>query len=335
MRITRDLLHKFARDTVKQRKRSEPDLHAAYLMGSLLDEEPLLGGTTDIDLMLVHKYLAPAERETVALVPEISLDIFHKTQDDYAQVRQFRQDPWTGYPLTHNHILLFDTDHWLEFVQSSVTAEFHRADYVLARVNTQLAAARELWRVLNEQPAQTYLVWLDQFLDTIMLGANAIAGLIGPPLTIRRFMTTFNLRLETLGTPEIWSSFCGLLGCSEDLFMLYQTWIGAFERDLVHLADLDAAPPHLAPCRQAYYVQGIRALAQDEDPTMPLWPLLRTWLDIHLALPEKSPGFETWQDLLKTLHLTEDVTGGKTKALDAYLDHLEVLIENWAAVYGV
>jgi len=77
MRITKALLHKLANDTIKQRKRSEPDLHAAYLMGSLLGDDPLLGGSTDIDLVLVHRYLAPVERETTALTPEVSLDILH------------------------------------------------------------------------------------------------------------------------------------------------------------------------------------------------------------------------------------------------------------------
>lgn len=35
MRITKDLLHKYAKETVKRRQRSELDLHAAYLKGSL------------------------------------------------------------------------------------------------------------------------------------------------------------------------------------------------------------------------------------------------------------------------------------------------------------
>lgn len=334
MRITKDLLHKFAVDTIKQRKRSEPDLHAAYLMGSLLSDEPLLGGTTDIDLVLVHKYLAPTARETTELTPEISLDILHKTIADYEQHRQFRQDALIGYPLTYNHILLYDNDHWLEFLQSSVTAGFHRADNVLVRVNDLLSNAREGWRKLNTLPTQNHLNWLDQFLNALALGTNAIAGLIGPPLTTRRFMTTLNQRLEELGTPEVWMSFCGLLGCPEDLDIKYNMWIDAFEGDLVHLADTVNPPPHLDPCRHAYYVRGIKALAQNTNPVYPVWPLLRTWLDIHLSLPKASPGFETWQDLLGTLNITEKVMEGKSRALDAYLDRIEVLIETWSDTYG-
>ncbi len=334
MRITNNLLHQFAKDTVKQRKRSEPDLHAAYLLGSLRTDDPLLGGTTDIDLVLVHKYLAPAERETAALTPEISVDIFHKTQDAYQEPRQLRRDPWLGYPLTFNHILLFDTDHWLEFVQSSVTAEFHRADNVLARVNTMQSAARDRWRMLLTQPPGTYLAWLDQFLDALALGANALAGLIGPPLTTRRFMRTFHQRLETLGTPDAWSSFTGLLGCSEGFQADHKVLIEAFGQDLQHLAEAAAPPARLASCRHVYYLEGIRALSRSEDPTEMIWPLLRIWLDVNLALPQPAPGFEIWQAFLGDLNLVETVVEGKTRALDVFLDQVEVLIEAWADAYG-
>lgn len=334
MRITKDLLHKFAVDTVKQRKRSEPDLHAAYLLGSVLDNEPLLGGTTDIDLVLVHKYLAPVPRETLALTPEISVDILHKIQTDFEPPRQFRHNALIGYPLTHNHILLYDTDHWLEFLQSSVTAEFHRADNVLARVNTLMSSGRTIWRALNEQPPDAELLWLDQFLEALSLGTNALAGLIGPPLTTRRFMLTLDQRLEELGTPDVFLVFCGLLGCSEEIEIKSKPWLAAFEGDLAHLAETASPPPHLAACRQAYYVQGIKHLSQGKNPLYLLWPLLRTWLDVQLALPQPSPGFEAWQDLLNTLNFTASVLEGKTRALDAYLDRVEVLIETWSDTYG-
>jgi hypothetical protein len=335
MRITKNLLLQFAKDTVNQRKRSEPDLHAAYLMGSLLEDDPLLGGTTDIDLVLVHKYLAPAKRETAALTPEVSLDIYHKVQNEYDQLREFRQDAWMGYPLTHNHILLYDTDHWLEYAQSCVTADFHRTDNVLARVTSFLTGARDSWWDLNEIARNNHLAWLNQYLDTLAMGANAIAGLIGPPLTTRRFMLTLKQRLATLGAPEVWAGFFGLLGCTNIQDESFEEWIAAFEVDLTDLAETSTPPVHLSASRQAYYLQGIRALANSNDPTFMVWPLLRTWLDIHLALPEPSSRIETWDSFLAALGLSDTVRDQKTEALDAYLDNLEVLIESWAHTYGV
>jgi hypothetical protein len=335
MRITKNLLLKLANDTVSRRKRSEPDLHAAYLMGSLLDDDPLLGGTTDIDLVLVHKYLAPKKRETAALTPEVSLDIYHKVQNEYDQLREFRQDARMGYPLTKNHILLYDTDHWLEYAQSCVTADFHRTDNVLARVTAYLTCARDGWRELNEITPNTPLAWLDQYLNTLTMGANAIAGLIGPPLTTRRFMLTLKQRLETLGVPEVWAGFYGLLGCAHIKDVSLEGWVDAFEGDLIELSESTTPPEHLSVPRQAYYVQGIRALANGDDPTLAVWPLLHTWLDVHLSLPKASSRIDAWDSFLAGLDLTDETSEIKTEALDVYLDNLEVLIESWAQTYGV
>lgn len=334
MRITRDFLLKIARNTAAQRKRSEPDLQAVFLMGSVLEEEPLLGGTTDIDLMLVHKYFAPIERETLPLTPELSLDIYHKTLDDYAHLRKLRQDALLGYPLTISNIILMDTDHWLEYAQSSVGAEFHRSDNVQARVTNDLSLAREYWLKLIHEDKLNPFVWLDTFLKSLELGANAISGLIGPPLPTRRFSIILKERLERLGVPESWTGFCGLLGCLNPIDFDIHPWINAFEEDLKLLAESTSFPVHLSPCRYLYYVRGIRSLAHSEDPSTSIWPLLRTWLDIQLASAEPSPQFEDWLGFVSSLNLTEEMQKVKIEALDLYLDSIEILIESWSEAYG-
>jgi len=335
MRITRDLLHKFAREAVKQRQRSEPDLYAAYLTGSLLNDDPLLGGTTDIDLVLVHKFQTPVDRETEALTHEISLDIVHRKQEDYTQHRQLRQDPWLGYPLTHPQVILYDTDHWLEFIQSSASAEFHRSDNVLARVNSLFSAARNNWLDVMQTPSETHQAWLIQYLEILTLAANAISGLIGPPLATRRFMRTYFNRVETLGVPKIMAGFTGLLGYSDDHAEHLPQWINSFEEEYARLQNTDSIPPHLSDCRQAYYLNGIRALASGSHPGWAIWPLLRTWLDIRLAAPQNGSVSETWESMLSTLDLGESAISEKIDALDAYLDTLEITIESWADIYGI
>lgn len=335
MRITKDLLHKYAQETVKQRQRTEPDLHGAYLTGSLLSDQPLLGGTTDIDLVFVHKYQAPIKRETITLTPEISLDIVHKIQDDYAQHRELRKDPCLGYPLTHYNIVLYDTDHWLEFIQSCANADFHRPDFVLTRVNTFIGQAREKWFDLNTRSFENQFEWLDQFLDSLALAANAVSGLIGAPLTLRRFMITYRERLETLGVPQILAGFTGLLGFTDIPVNVILEWATAFENDYDHLLSTDNPPIHLAACRRAYYADAIRTLADSGDANQASWPLLRTWLDIQRAAGKPTPESETWNSCLETLGLTQETAPEKAEALDAYLDQIEVTIESWANKYGV
>jgi len=335
MRITRDILHKFAKQTVNARLRSEPDIHAAYMMGSLIHDDPLVGGTTDIDLVLVHKYQASTERECLSITPDVSLDIFHKVREDYDDHRAFRQDPWMGYPLTHYNIILYDTNHWLEFIQASVNAEFHRPDNVLVRVRKFSTSARDQWFTLLQQPFNTQDAWLDRYLITLSLAANSISGLIGPPLTRRRFLLTFEERVEDLGVPKILAGFQGLLGFSdghqEDLF----NWINAFEEDLAFISEKSTPPVHLLPCRHSYYTSAIEALAKSNSPAKAIWPLMRTWLDIRLALNKPSPNEETWKACLSSLNLSEDQVDEKSEALDAFLDSVDIVLETWESTYGI
>lgn len=335
MRITRELLHKFAQQTVNARLRSEPDIHAAYMMGSLLHEEPLLGGTTDIDLVLVHKYQAPTERECVRITPDVSLDIFHKIREDYTDHRAFRQDPLMGYPLTHYNIILFDNNHWLEFIQSSVNAEFHRADNVLARVRKFSSAARDQWFNLIQQTPDTHNEWLDRYLNILNMAANSVSGLIGPPLTRRRFLLTLENRVEDLGVQRILAGFFGLLGISNDQPEGLPDWINAFNEDLNYLSEKSSPPVHLLPCRHTYYTSAIKALSQSDSPGMAIWPLLRTWLDVHLSLDKSSPNSDLWKDCLNALNLSEDLADEKSEALDAFLDSVEIVIETWENTYGI
>jgi hypothetical protein len=335
MRITRELLHKFAQQTVNARLRSEPDIHAAYMIGSIIRDNPLLGGTADIDLVLVHKYSVPADRECVSITPDVSLDIFHKVREDYTDHRAFRQDPWMGYPLTHYNIILYDSNHWLEFIQSSVNAEFHRPDNVLARVRKFSTKARDQWFSLFQQPSNTQEAWLDHYLITLSLAANSVSGLIGPPLTRRRFLQTFEERVEDLGVPKILAGLYGLLGFSDAQNEKLLTWIDAFKEDLTYLSEKSVPPAHLVPCRYSYYTSGIEALAKSDAPAQAIWPLLRTWLDVRLALDKPAPNTDTWNSLLSSLNLSEEHFEDKSEALDAYLDSVEIVIETWEDTYGI
>jgi len=77
MRITREALMKVVRDTVTQRLRTDRSIVSIYLTGSLLEEEYLLGGAADIDLVIVHNDYPGPEREIVPLTDTVHLDIAH------------------------------------------------------------------------------------------------------------------------------------------------------------------------------------------------------------------------------------------------------------------
>ncbi len=335
MRITKDLLHKYAIETVKQRQRSEPDLHAVYLTGSVLSDNPMLGGTTDIDMVFVHKYQAPVQREVVPLTREVSLDIVHTVQDDYAKHRELRKDPNLGYPLTHYNINLYDTDHWLEFIQSCTNADFQRPDFVLTRVKFFFDQARENWLALNTKSFENHLAWLDFFLASLEAAANAVAGLTGAPLTTRRFMLTLQDRLERLGTPHLMEIFLQLLGFVNIQDEKILAWLTDFENDYDVVLTTGNLPIHLGASRRAYYVDAIRALAESGDPSQAAWPLIRTWLDVHLAAGKSRTKRDAWDRCLDTLGLIQENHTEKTDTFDVYLDQIEIVLEAWANAYGI
>ena len=330
MRITDDLLYRFAKDAVKTRSRSIPDLHAAYLTGSILTDEALLGGAADIDIVLVHRYQITAEREVEAITPEVSLDIQHILKDSYEPHRKLRQDPWLGYPMTQPKILLHDTNHWLEFIQAGVSADFQSADNVLARSNTQLNSARQTWLSLLKSPPNSHPLWIRQYLDILTLAANAVAGLIGPPLTTRRFLVKFREQALTLGAPATLANFSGLLGNLDVTPQQLSDWTDAFESELLQSADQQVSQS-LASCRHAYYLNAIRALTLGDAPEEALWPLLKTWTELNCS-PQTKPSAD-WDECLTDLQLNKEHLAQKAEALDAFLDNVELVLETWANAY--
>ena len=81
MRLTRETLIKIARDAANQRARVSRRIVCIYLTGSVLGDTPLLGGTTDIDLIVIHDSDPIQPREVVRMSDEIHLDIGHYSQD--------------------------------------------------------------------------------------------------------------------------------------------------------------------------------------------------------------------------------------------------------------
>ena len=330
MRITDDLLHKFAQDAVKTRSRSEPDLHAAYLTGSVLADDALLGGAADIDIVLVHRYQITTEREVEAITPEVSLDIQHILKDSYEPHRKLRQEPWLGYPMTQPKILLHDTNHWLEFIQAGVSADFQSPENVLARSNSQLASARQTWLSLLKAPPESHPLWIRQYLNILALAANAVVGLISPPLTTRRFLVNFREQTLTLGAPAILADFSSLLGNLDVSTQQLRDWEEALTDELAQSTN-QQIPLDLAPCRHAYYLNAIEALILGDAPEEALWPLLKVWTDLNCSNQTKpSPA---WADCLTALQLNKEHLDQKAEALDMFLDNVELVLETWANAY--
>lgn len=334
MRLTRDLLMRLARNTSEQRVRAERSLVCVYLVGSLLQEEPLLGGTTDIDLIFVHSSQPPAGREIVRYNDDVHIDIAHFSMLIFNQTRQLRVHPWLGPFLCENPVLLHDTQHWFEFTQASVCAQFRRPDNVMKRARPLAETARQSWMELQSNCRKAGPQQLMTYLDILEKAANAIATLSGTPLTERRLLLTYPQRAERIGRPGL---AAGLVDLILDRPISGDEWVkflsssrNAFEA----ASEQEGRPARLHPSRQAYYLRAAEVM-QDDHPPAALWLLLRAWTLALCYLPENKPLLKSWQAACNALDLSGDGFQRRIAALDAYLDGVEETLDDWSDQHGV
>jgi hypothetical protein len=333
MRITTAMLNKIARDTVAERTRQDHSLLAIYLAGSLFSGDPLLGGTADIDLFFIHNDAVSPEREIRRLTDEVHLDIAHHSRDDYNQARALRQHPWLGYCIINCNIM-YDPQHFMDFTQASVRGQFNQPENVLSRVQGQAEHARQIWLALHDRKSEPELVQVVNYLRAVGNAVNAVACLTGPPLTERRFMVHFPGRANAVDRSGLYAGLVGLLGGSQvDVEQLHKR-IGAWE-EAYRAVPEENVTARLHPDRFAYYRRAFESLVGGDSPQDVLWPLLRTWLKAVKLLPSDSPQVETWAASFSELGLFGPAFRERVSALDAYLDSVEELLDEWGQARGI
>ncbi len=256
MRITRELMLKFARDMIPRQARESRNLLAAYLCGSMLGDDFLLGGAGDIDLVLIHDEPFPVEREVIPVNEEIHLDIAHHYQRDYRDTRHLRVHPWLG-PTLNDCKALYDPQHFLDFTQASVRGQFARPDHVSERAKAQAETARQVWQSLVMGSQAGGPAMLSEYLRSVGFAANAIASLSGPPLVERRFLQQFPARAEAIGRPGLYQGLLGLLGAQNLDAQALTDWI-PFWQAAYRTLPVTAAPIHLHPARPELLLRNIQ-----------------------------------------------------------------------------
>ena len=329
MIITRAKLIDLARREAEARAASG-DLVSAYLVGSVAYGEPLLGGTADIDLVLVHTREPGADREMVPLSAEVHLDIVHHARQRYAQPRSLRIDPWMG-PAISGPVFLYDPQHFFEWAQAGARGQFFRADHTLERARSLLQAARA--RLPHPLPEQLEAGTL---LEAAIDGANAAASLAGAPAAGRRLLLELERRGQTLGRPELSEGLIRLFGIERGDSRAVPAWLAAWARAFDAAAPL-TTDPRLAPCRRAYHLSGFQALAEAGRPDAVVLPLLLVWertLRVLDAYGQAADFRAAWDDALRSLGLPPDALQTRALELESYLDAVETLIDGWAARNG-
>ncbi|TAK12673.1 MAG: hypothetical protein EPO32_07995 [Anaerolineae bacterium] len=334
MRITRDQLLKIAEDTVAERARADKSILAAYLHGSLLEgNEPLLGGAADIDLTFIHIGV-DEPREILRMSDDISLDILHHAREDYEPARTLRQKPMLG-PAVFYAKPLYDPQHFLDFTQASARGMYGEPENVLARSEPGLTTARRYWFSAQGSPTDGGTRGTLDYLTALGQTANAVAGLSGPALTVRRLLLDFPARAAAVGHEGLAAGLLGLMGGMGVDAAQITGWLPDSTAAYTALGRAGLAPAELAPARQAYYEKAIRALAEGGQPAAALWPLLTTWTAAVAELGEGTEAALRWEDALAPLGLVGDGLKEKLAGLDAYLDRVEELFDRWKRERGL
>ncbi len=333
MRVTKEMLVKNAEKVVQTQADADTSLVAAYLSGSMLTDSPLLGDTTDIDLVFVHVGLTE-EREFLRLTEDIHLDIQHYPKHKFEPPRELRTDPWLGTSI-FNAKPIFDPDHTIDFIQASVRGMYYQPENILARAEPFLLAARQTWLDFHNSPGEIGAEQSSDLLKALENIANGLACLNAGPLSERRFLSQFQGMTEGLGLSGYYAGMLGLLGVNDVDQEELQSWLPFWEQayDKVTLQEKGSPVGH--PHRKAYYQKAIRFLAEQQEFHLAAWPLLNTWTKLILELHPGDPSRIEWQKVFERLNLIGDGYSDRMAGLDAYLDRTEEYFDSWKMKQGM
>jgi hypothetical protein len=343
MRVSRESLIRLAKENALERAFNNRDVVAAYLTGSLLsDADPMLGGTTDIDLVLVHGTQPGARREIVKLSPDFHLDIRHRAKSDFKSPRELRTDPLLGYEM-YDPMLLYEREKFVEFVQAGLRAgfEFHAPSLTLGRCRKLLAEARKGWIDLmdiSEEKAGSLQV--KQFLRALGQAGNTIAEITGGPLAERRFLHDFPGRAEAAGYPTFIATQFNLAGANKVDANTLSGWLPDWKAAFLAAAENPKVDQSVHADRLNYYSKGIEALLTSEIPLSGLWPLINTWTLAVNALDNPSTGLGQahagpWRRAVEQLGLLGTGFEKRVSQFDLYLDEIEAQLDGIAVANGL
>lgn len=327
MRVTRDILLNLAKENAAKLTAKDRGLVCVYLTGSLLKQDPFIGGITDIDLICVHDRPLSACREIVRINADVHLDIAHYPQEAFAPARKLRLDPWLGGALDLGAISLQDSTHWFDLTRSTAISQFWQTANVAARSRLFLDSARQDWQALVDGSVPQGIKRIQTFINAVRKTANAAACLSGMPLTVRRLFVDLPERAEKAGIPELTGDLVQLFTSAEVTDESWQPWLTGLNNSFAMLTHVKTIPPSINPTRRNYYEKAILALSE-ERPAAAVWVLLDIWTMAANLLPKTEPAYKEWQDFCHQLKLDSKTQPARLDALDSALDSVEEAIEH-------
>jgi hypothetical protein len=333
MRVTRESLIRIAKETAQERAYNDPQIIAAYLTGSLLNVEPMLGGTADIDIVLVCKDIPTKSREFIKLTPDFHLDISRRAKDEFKNPRELRTDPWLGYEM-YDPMLLYEREKFFDFVQASLRAgfDFEQPPLMLQRCRKMLAEARRIWMQLNDVEGMPEPADVRSYMRSLYHAINTIAEISGEPIQARRLLLEIPFRAEAAGRPGLSIGAYALIGANQVQVEKLNSWLGDWKTAFKLAGEKPTVDIRISPIRANYYEKAIKAILEGENPQAALWPLLHTWTLSAQVLDGDHLGF--WRVATNELGLGEGFQE-RVEGLDQYIDEIEALLDEIASANGL
>ncbi len=334
MRVTRETLIRLAKETAQTRAFDNKDIVAAYLFGSLLTDDPFIGGVTDIDIVIVTSSKPTQSREIVKLTGDFHLDITYHARAEYNPARDLRINPWLG-PEVYNPMLLFEREKFFDFVQAAVRAgfEFHAPALTLQRCRSLISHGRGIWTDLLEVGEDVTPKNVAHYLKAIYHAACAVSELNGNPLAERRLLLDFPNLAERAERPQMAAALLGLLGGHSLESGIPADWLTGWQIAFLAAAATGKADPRIHAARLNYYLKAFQAMQGSDNALAPLWPLLNTWTLAATVLPSEQ--IKEWQAAVAQLGLSGAAFGEKVEGLDQFLDEVEILLDEIASANGL
>lgn len=332
MKITKERLLTLTQMYLNKLVRSDHSVVCVYLVGSMLEEDPFINGTTDVDLVIVHNVPVSENREIVAISPEATLDIHHIEQNTYSPPRKIRKDPWVGSSLCFDPIVLYGTGHWFEFAQASVEAGFFQPEAVIYRSRLFSNAAREKFSSLGTtmQQGGNYTA---AYLKTIENAANAVATLVGKPLTDRTMFKQFKAIADNLDEPELMADLHALLLGNRDISPYYEYFFNAWKYYIEFFGNnpVSHSMMKLNASRLLYYMRPVEWY-WNEHLTSSIWLMAKTWSSIanYIQLDDN----EYYNSFLTMLEISPHFFVQRHDQLEALLEKVEDVQEKWGREKG-
>lgn len=322
MRITREKLIDLAREEAERRGQTENVL-SGYLIGSVVSGDPMIGGSADIDLVLIHQEQPIQNREIVPLSHDIHLDITHHACELYQHPPELRVEPWLG-PSMCEPIFLYDPEHFFERAQAGVRGQFFRSDHAYTRSMAFLNRARRMKPVIDSEPG-----WVTKYMQSALEAANALASLGGFPIAGRRITILLRSRLLELDFEQNWREFEDLLGSSTLRENLIPEWIDLWEEAFDAASQYD---PIYGPVRKNYFLKSFLSFIDTGIQQEIFWFLIFTWssaIEILHAANEDNSYLVHWESALDHLKLSPDHRINRSNQLEDFLDHVEGILDEW------